>query len=450
MHEVENCRGAYGQDRYQLAMKTDLPLGAERPMFFVPGAGQMELASKAQKWTQWGPFLIVDEYVGWHREALQLRETVVIGDWSPICKFNVSGPDVHAFMRFIQTRKDFADIEVGQSMYTVLVREDGKVVQDPLITRVSQDAYMITTDEIESWLRDVVEVGHFDVRIEDIRTRYCLMSIQGPNSTALMNDAAGRSMDRLRFSRLQATEIAGIPCEILRQGFTGEVGYEIYVEADRTNDLIAHLVEVGRKHGLGFLGNYTSRLTRAEAGLVMLHFDYQCAFEGDPGILRRNQLDPEMSYCSPFELNLDYLIGLDREDDFMGKAALQAEIDAGGPARRMKGLVWNSDDVIELYAAQFRDEPAPPPIQFPHPLFPEAFPIVHEGQQVGWATSVCYSPIVRRVFSFGRIDVELTEPGTEVAISWGGGEFPTMEIRATVVDPPFVSRKRAQNLAAGS
>ena len=450
MQEVANYRGPYDQDRFRLARRTDLPLGAERPMFFVPGAGQMELFSKAQKWTQWGPFLIVDEYVGWYQEALQLRETVVIGDWSPICKFNVSGPDVHAFMRFIQTRKDFADIEVGQSMYTVLVREDGKVVQDPLITRVSEDEYMITTDEIESWLRGVVEAGNFDVRIEDTRARHCLMSIQGPNSTALMNDATGQSMEELQFSRLKATEIAGIPCEILRQGFTGEVGYEVYVEAARTNDLIAHLAEVGQKHGLGFLGNYVSRLTRAEAGLVMLHFDYQCAFEGDPGILRRNQLDAEMSYCSPFELNLDYLIGLDREDDFMGKAALQAEIDAGGPARRMKGLVWNTDDVVELYAAQFRDEPSPPPIQFPHPVFPEAFPIVHDGQQVGWATSVCYSPVVRRVFSFGRIDVALTEPGTEVAISWGGDEFPTMEIRATVVDPPFVTRKRSKDLATGA
>ena len=447
MQEAGSHRGARDQDRYALSLRTDLPLGAERPMFFVPGAGQMELAGKAQKWTQWGPFLIVDEYVGWYREAVQLRENVVIGDWSPICKFNVSGPDVHAFMRFIQTRKDFADIEVGQSMYTVLVREDGKVVQDPLITRVSEDAYMITTDEIESWLRGVVEFGRFDVVIEDIRARYCLMSIQGPNSTALMNDATGQSMETLRFSRLQATEIAGIPCEILRQGFTGEIGYEIYVEAARTNDVIAHLVDVGSKYGLGFLGNYTSRLTRAEAGLVMLHFDYQCAFEGDPGILRRNQMDPEMSLCSPFELNLDYLIGLDRDDDFMGKAALQAEIDAGGPARRMKGLVWNSDDVIALFAAQFSDEPSPPPIQLPHPLFPEAHPIVRDGEQVGWATSVCYSPTLRRVFSFGRIDVHLTEPGTEVAIEWGGGEFPKTDIRATVVDPPFVSRRRAAALA---
>ena len=447
MQEAASHRGVSDQDRYELSLRTDFPLGAQRPLFFVPGAGQMELAGKAQKWTQWGPFLIVDEYVGWYREAVQLRETVVIGDWSPICKFNVSGPDVHTFMRFIQTRKDFADIEVGQSMYTVLVREDGKVVQDPLITRVSEDAYMITTDEIESWLRDVVELGDFDVVIEDIRTRYCLMSIQGPNSTALMNDATGQSMEELRFSRLQATEIAGIPCDILRQGFTGEVGYEIYVESARTNEVVAHLVDVGSKHGLGFLGNYTSRLTRAEAGLVMLHFDYQCAFEGDPGILRRNQMDLEMSLCSPFELNLDYLIGLDRDDDFMGKAALQAEIDAGGPARRMKGLVWNSDDVIELFAAQFRDEPSPPPIQLPHPLFPEAHPIVRDGEQVGWATSVCYSPTLRRVFSFGRIDVDLTEPGTEVAIEWGGGEFPKMDVRATVVDPPFVSRRRATALA---
>ena len=446
MHEAVSYRGPYAEDRYRLAKNTDLPLGAERPMFFVPGAGQLTLAGKAQKWTQWGPFLIVDEYVGWYREALQLRQTVTIGDWSPLNKFNISGPDVHPFMRFLQTRKDFADIEVGQSMYTVLVREDGKIVQDPLITRVSEGTYMITTDELESWLRHVIRVGNFDVNIEDIRMQYGLLSVQGPNSTALMNDATGQSMEKLRFSRIQPAEMAGVPIQVLRQGFTGEVGYELYVEADRANEVVVHLVEVGAKYELGFLGNYTSRLTRLEAGLVMLHFDYQCAFEGDPGILRRNQLDPEMSLCSPFELNLDYLIGLDRTDDFMGKAALQAEIDQGGPARRMKGLIWNTDDVLGLFAAQFGDEPAPPPIQFPHPLYPEAHPVLHAGGPVGWATSVCYSPTLRRVCSFGRINVELTEPGTEVSVSWGGGEFPTMEIRATVVDPPFVSRKRAKAL----
>ena len=89
MQEMGSYRGPHDQDRYRQSLRTDLPLGAERPMFFVPGAGQMELASKTQRWTQWGPFLIVDEYVGWYQEAIQLRENVVIGDWSPICKFSV-------------------------------------------------------------------------------------------------------------------------------------------------------------------------------------------------------------------------------------------------------------------------------------------------------------------------------------------------------------------------
>ncbi len=447
MHEVRGYRGTYAEDVYRAAMDTDRALGAERPMFFVPGAGQLTLGSKAQKWTQWGPFLIVDEYVGWYREALQLRQTAVIGDWSPINKFDISGPDVHEFIRFVQTRKDLANIEIGQSMYTLMVREDGKLIHDPLITRLSEDVYQMTPDQVDQWLPHVVEAGGFDVHIEDVRTQYCLLSLQGPNSTSVLNEATGESMEDLKFSRRVPSEIAEVPLEVLRQGFTGEVGYELYIEADRANTVIARLVEIGEKHGLGFLGNYTSRLTRAEAGLVMLHFDYQCAFEGDPGILRRNQLDPEMSLVSPFELNLDYLVALDRDDDFMGKAALQAEMDAGGPARRMKGLIWNSDDVAELFAAQFRDEPSPPPIQLPHPLFPEAFPVTNDGDAVGWATSVCYSPTLRRVFSFCRIDVALTEPGTEVVIDWGGGDFPSMDIRATIVDPPFVSRKRAKELA---
>ena len=445
MHEIKNYSGTYPAETYAMAMDNERLLGAERPMFFVPGAGQQTLQSKAQKWSQWGPFLICDEYTGWYNEVLQLRQTAVLGDWSPINKFNLSGPDVHKFVQFLQTRGDMKDIEIGQTMYTLMVREDGKLIHDPLIARVSEDTYRITPDQADSWLAHVVEVGNFDVTIEDIRTKYALLSLQGPNSTAILNDeATNESWENVRFSRLKMAKIAGIELEVNRQGFTGEVGYEFMVEADDANAVMENLARVGQKHGLGWLGNYTSRLARAEAGLVMLHFDYQCAFEGDPGILRRNQLDPGMSIVSPYELNLDYLIALDRNDDFMGKEALQAEMAAGGPAHRMKGLIWNSDDVAELFAAQLRDEPSPPPIIFPHPLFPESHDIIHGGKHVGWATSVCYSPTLRRVFSYGRIDVALIEPGTEVKVAWGGGEFPTMEIRAEVVEPPFVERKRSK------
>ena len=179
-------------------------------MFFVPGAGQQTLQSKAQKWSQWGPFLICDEYTGWYNEVLQLRQTAVLGDWSPINKFNLSGPDVHKFVRFLQTRGDMKDIEIGQTMYTLMVREDGKLIHDPLIARVSEDTYRITPDQADSWLAYVVEVGNFDVTIEDIRTKYALLSLQGPNSTAILNEATNESWENVRFSRLKMSKIAGI------------------------------------------------------------------------------------------------------------------------------------------------------------------------------------------------------------------------------------------------
>lgn len=444
MKEVTTFKGSYPAEMYSEAMDTDRQLGAERPMFFVPGAGQQTLGSKAQKWTQWGPFLICDEYSGWYDEAQDLRNTAVIGDWSPINKFNLSGPDVHKYVQYIQTRRDMKNIEIGQSMYTLMARDDGMLIHDPLITRTSEDTYRITPDQADHWLAHVATSKGFDVQIEDIRTKYALFSLQGPNSTKVIEDATNRTWDHVKFSRLEIAHIAGVELEINRQGFTGEVGYELMVETEHANTVLEHLVKVGKAHGLGWLGNYTSRLARAEAGLVMLHFDYQCAFEGNPGILRRNQLDPEMSIVSPYELNLDYLVHLDREDDFAGKAALQKIMDNGGPKKRMKGLIWNPDDVAELFAAQMRDEPSPPPIRFPHPVFPEAHDITVDGGHVGWATSVCYSPTLRRVFSYGRMRTDLCVAGNEVKVQWGGGKYPTMEIRAEVVDTPFVARKRSK------
>jgi glycine cleavage system aminomethyltransferase T len=440
MREVTTFKGTYPQETYSEAMDTDRLLGAERPMFFVPGAGQQTLGSKAQKWTQWGPFLICDEFYGWYDEALDLRRTAVIGDWSPINKFNLTGPDVHAYVQYLQTRGDVKNIEIGQSMYTLMTREDGMLVHDPLITRTGEDSYRITPDQADKWLAHVAETGKFDVQIEDIRTKYALFSLQGPNSTKILNNATNEPWDDVKFSRFKISKIAGVELEINRQGFTGEVGYELMVGAADANTVLEHLVKVGKAHGIGWLGNYTSRLTRAEAGLVMLHFDYQCAFDGNPGILRRNQLDPAMSIVSPFELNLDYLVHLKREDDFVGKAALQKIMDNGGPAKRMKGLIWNPDDVAELFAAQFRDAPSPPPIRFPHPVYPEAHDIMHGGGHVGWATSVCYSPTLRRVFSYGRMNTDLCVAGNEVTINWGGRDGPTMHIRAEVVDTPFVSK----------
>lgn len=442
MTEISNYKGSFSPETYATAMNTDLLLGQERPMFFVPAAGAQTLQSTSQKWSQWGPYMIVDEYTGWYQEALQLRQSAVIGDWSPINKFNLSGPDVHRFVLYIQTRGDLKDIEIGQSMYTTMVREDGKLVHDPLIWRTGEDTYRITPDQVDEWFVHIVEKCDFDVTIEDVRTQYALLSLQGPKSTAIIEAASNRQWSDVEFSRSTMATLDGVELEVVRTGFTGEIGYELMVPTDDANQIFQYLAEVGEPYDIGFLGNYTCRMTRAEAGLLMLHFDYQCAFPGEPGIMRNCQMDPEMSYCSPFELGLDYLVSLDRDDDFCGKEALRAEIEAGGPRMRMKGLLWDSDDVAELFAAQLRDAPAPPMLEFPHPLRPEAHPIVHDGVDVGWATSVCYSPTLRRVFSFGRMNKELCEVGNRVSVAVGGGDFPVMEIGAEVVDPPFVKRKR--------
>ena len=158
-------------------------------------------------------------------------------------------------------------------------------------------------------------------------------------------------------------------------------------------------------------------------------------------------LDLMDHFCSPAELGWAYTINLDHHD-FHGRDALLREAEAGGPARRLVGLMWNSDDMAELYAALFRDAPSPPPPDLPYGQFRMLYSKVLLGDEhVGWASGMTYSPNIRRMISLARIRRELSSPGTELSVLWGGfSDEPTMKIRARVHALPFVKQYRKDDL----
>jgi vanillate/3-O-methylgallate O-demethylase len=152
-------------------------------------------------------------------------------------------------------------------------------------------------------------------------------------------------------------------------------------------------------------------------------------------------------FCSPAELGWAHTVSF-KDHRFLGRDALLREAESGGPARRLVGLVWNSDDMAALYAAQFRDAPAPPPSDLPYGQFRILFlKVLQGGDQVGWASGIAYSPNLRRMISLARLRRDL-EPGAEVRVVWGGfSSEPSCEIRAAVAALPLIEQQRRADLA---
>jgi glycine cleavage system aminomethyltransferase T len=214
-----------------------------------------------------------------------------------------------------------------------------------------------------------------------------------------------------------------------------------------------------RDYGLRELGFKAQLVGHTETGIATVIRDYLPA-RGTPEQLRRmmrHWMAPEElaaidwkieeQFCSPAELGWAYTINLGKPD-FHGKAALQREADAGGPARRLMGLEWSSEDMAELYAAQFRDAPSAPPPDLPYGQFRVLFlKVLKDGAPIGWASGYAYSATLRRMISLARLDRGL-EPGTKVQVLWGGfSDEPVMRIGATVRALPFIRQERTKDLS---
>jgi glycine cleavage system aminomethyltransferase T len=355
------------------------------------------------------------------------------------------------------TVKDLSRQQVGQIVYTPMVNEHGKVAIEGLTLKLAEDEYLFTQSAGLKWLEVLREKsGLTAVALQDVTPDYTCYALQGPRSTAVLEALTKDTWRDLRFSRCRRTQILDTETIVARQGVTGELGYEFLMRTDtgRAHELWRKLREVGRELGLRELGLKAQMIGHTETGIATAIRDYLPA-RGTPEQLRRMMrywMSPEEleridypieeHFCSPAELGWGYTINLDKET-FYGRDALLRERDKGGPARRLVGLEWSSEDLVELYAAQFRDAAAPPPPDLPTGQFRVFFLKVLEG---GWASGWAYSPTLRRMISLARVGRE-TASGTKVQVEWGGfSDEPRMNIRATVVELPFIARKRENTL----
>ena len=382
--------------------------------------------NRKMQWREWAGYFASSTYADFHDiEYNAIREAVALIDVSPLYKYRVSGPDALRLVDRVITR-DATKLRVGQVYYTPWCDEHGKVIDDGTVHRLADDAFLWTAaDPQYRWLR--LNAAGLTVGIEDVSESLAGLALQGPFSRAVLEAASGASFAELRYFRRRDASIAGVPVGVSRTGYTGDLGYEIWIPAEDATTVWDALMEAGAAYAIRPAGMLALDVVRLEAGLILLEVDYTSA---------RHAMNPEQNY-SPGELGLGRLVDPGK-GDFVGKRALAAEAARGGPARRLVGLILDWYDIERLY-----DEQGLPPGLSPF-VDRADVPVFREGRQVGKATSRGWSPILKQAIALASVPARCEQPGTRLQVEWTV-EGRRGRVNATVVELPFLDldRKRA-------
>jgi aminomethyltransferase len=348
-------------------------------------------------WRDWAGFFAVSCYeVSHEREYNAIRNAAALIDISPLFKYRLTGKDAARLVDRIITR-DAAKIAVGQVVYTSWCDGDGKVIDDGTVSRLEESVFRWTAAEPNlRWFREG-SLG-LDVQVEDVSEQTAALALQGPTSREILKAVTDGDIASLKYFRVRPFKLRGIPVEISRTGYTGDLGYEIWLEASRALEVWDALMEAGRAFDVTPSGIYALDVARIEAGLIMLDVDYTSA---------RRATIPSQRY-SPYEIGLGKLVHLDKAP-FIGQPALRREAKSG-PKRQLVGLEVDWSDVERLH-----DEVGLAP-QLPAVASRAAVPIYRDGIQVGRATSTTWSPTLKRLIALASVESGAAAEATKLSM----------------------------------
>jgi glycine cleavage system T protein (aminomethyltransferase) len=373
----------------------------------------------------WAGCHAVRRYETWHgREYVALRHAAGLQDASPLYKHDVTGPGAAELLSRVTTR-GVEDLAVGAVAYTAWCDGDGKVLDDGTVARLDDAHFRLTAAEPNrAWLER--HARGLDVAIEDRSRTVAALALQGPRARDVLRGVIGAPADGLGFFRALHARAAGHDVVVTRTGYTGDLGYELWVANEGAVDVWDALVEAGRPHGLLPTGLDALDVARVEAGFVLLGVDYFSA--------RTALIDAHRS--SPYEIGLGWTVKLDR-GPFVGQAALAAERERG-PRRRLAGVEidWATYEALhERYGL---------PPDLPAATCREGVPLWKDGRQVGQVTSRAWSPLLKSYLGLATLAAPHAAAGTEleveVTIEYRRHRCPARVVRKPFFDP---ERKRS-------
>jgi aminomethyltransferase len=265
-----------------------------------------------------------------------------------------------------------------------------------------------------------------DVTVTEESEAVAALALQGPSARNILSSACQEDLSDLAFFRLASATIDGVSITVSRTGYTGDLGYELWIPADGAKRVWDALLREGRMHGVTPAGLLALDMARIEAGLVLIDVDYVPA--------RHAVIDARKS--SPFELGLGWTVKLDKEF-FVGQAALATEA-RQGPAWTLRGLEIEWESLEEVYA-EFRLPP-----QIPTAAWRTSVPVYTMGGQVGYATSGCWSPLLKKYIILAHLEAPFAKLDTELMVEVTA-EHHRRRARARVVETPFFNPERKRS-----
>jgi aminomethyltransferase len=373
---------------------------------------------------EWSGYYTVSAYEAHHEhEYNAIRNAAALIDISPLFKYRITGRDATRLVDRVVTR-DMTKVSAGQVIYTPWCDETGKVIDDGTVSRLDENTYRWTAaDPNLRWLHQ--NALGMDVHIEDISEKTAALALQGPTSGRLLkNVAEGAAIENLKYFRVTRGKIAGIPVEISRTGYTGDLGYEIWMDWDKGIQVWDALMNAGRAFDIHPAGMLALDVARIEAGLLLIDVDFNSS---------KKAAIEEQKY-SPLELGLGRLVNLEK-GRFVGQDELIRINKAGGHRREIVGLVVDWDGVERVYDA------AGLPPTMPAAASRVAVPVYKNGNQIGRATSTAWSPMLKKLIALATVKREFAKPGTNLEFELTV-EAVRHRVPATMAKTPFFNPER--------
>lgn len=376
----------------------------------------------SQSWRHWSGYLVASSYEVLHEsEYHAIRNAAALIDVSPLYKYDVKGRDAPKLVNRVITR-DAAKCSLRQAVYTCWCNEAGKVIQDGTVFRLGEDHFRLNlADPSLRWLR--INALGMEVEIEDLSERVAAVALQGPTSLEILRRISDGAIDGLKFFRFTHGKVGAIPALISRTGYTGDLGYEIWVSSADAERLWDLLMEGGKPYGITPAGMLALDMARLEAGFILIEVDY---------ISAEKALIPSQQY-SPFEIGLGWTVSLEKEN-FVGRGALLEE-KRRGSERQLIGLEINWEDYERLY----REEGLAP--QLPAAAWRGGAPVYRDSMQVGQATTGGWSPTIKRYIALAIVQSKFSRPGTALSMEVTV-EHVRKKVKAGVVKLPFFDPPR--------
>jgi len=406
-------------------MSYNKQFNAETQLKLSPFFDRTSKLNESQEWRRWSGYLSATNYELTHEnEYFSIRTKAALLDITPLYKYLIQGSDALRFLDRLVTR-NINICKVGQVMYTPWCDEDGKVIDDGTVQRLSERKFRITSAEPNlEWFK--YNAAGMDLTISDDSVSTAALALQGPNSRAILNIVSSDSLDSLKFFWMMEIRFGDIPVSISRTGYTGDLGYEIWMDSKDALSVWDLLMDKGKPFGITPTGLQALDIARIEAGLILLDVDY---------ISSRHAI-VESRKSSPYELGLGWAVKM-KKKDFIGKRALEAEL-----ARRSEWEFVGIDIHWTELEDHYRKVGLAPGL--PGTAWRTSTPLYKGNEQVGYATSGCWSPILKRYIALAHVKSEYAQSGStldfELKVEHYRKVTPAIVVKTPFFDP---ERKRS-------